>query len=86
MKLTIPGILVTALIVASPALAQNSYSGTTSTPGASVKKDDSATTPMRSKKQTASSKVRHHAKAMSSKPQTTGAGSTSAPGASVNKQ
>ncbi len=87
MKLTIPGILVTALIVASPAaLAQNTDSGTTSTPGASVKKDDSATQPMRSKKQTASSKARHHARAMSSKPQTTGAGSSSAPGASVNKQ
>ena len=40
MKLTIPGILFTALIVASPvAFAQNTgYSGTTSKPGASVSK------------------------------------------------
>jgi len=41
MKLTIPGILFTALIVASPvAFAQNTgYSGTTSKPGASVAKE-----------------------------------------------
>ena len=57
MKLTIPGILFTALIVASPAaFAQNTgYSGTTSKPGASVAKDDTtkATMTKQSKKHTA---------------------------------
>ena len=90
MKLTVPGILITALIVASPAaLAQNTgYSGTTSKPGASVAKDETNPTKMtkHSKKHTASYKHRHHAKAMNrSKAQTTGSGSTSAPGAGVNK-
>ena len=94
MRLTIPGIVITALIVASPvAFAQNTgYSGTTSKPGASVAKDDTNPTKMtkHSKKHTASYKHRHHAKAMNgskamkSKAQTTGSGSTSAPGASIN--
>ena len=88
MKPTIPGILFTALIVASPvAFAQNTgYSGTASTPGASVAKDDTtkATMTKQSKKHTASYKHRHHAKAMNSKAmkskaQTTGSGSTSVP-------
>ena len=90
MKLTIPGILVTALIVASPvAFAQNTgYSGTTSKPGASVTKDDATPTKKmtkHSKKHMASYKQRHHAKAkaMNSKAQTTGSGSTS--GTSINK-
>jgi len=90
MKLTIPGIVMTALIVVAPvAFAQNTgYSGTSSNPGASVTKDD--TNPAKkmtkhSKKHTASYKQRHHAKAMNSKAQTTGSGSTSAPGASINK-
>ncbi len=82
MKLTIPGILITALIVASPvAFAQNTgYSGTTSKPGASVAKDDTNPTKMtkHSKKHTASYKQRHHAKAMNSKSQTTGSGSSMA--------
>ena len=78
MKLTIPGILITAMIVASPvAFAQNTgYSGTTSKPGASVAKDDTNPTKMtkHSKKHTASYKQRHHAKSMKSKAQTTGSG------------
>jgi hypothetical protein len=82
MKLTIPGILITALIVASPvAFAQNTgYSGTTSKPGASVAKDDTNPTKMtkHSKKHTASYKQRHHAKAMKPKAQTTGSGSSMA--------
>ena len=47
MKLTIPGILITALIVASPvAFAQNTgYSGTTSKPGASINNDDMTAKP-----------------------------------------
>jgi hypothetical protein len=85
MKLTIPGIALAALIIAAPvAFAQNTgYSGTTSKPGASVAKDDQ--TASYSKKHTASYKHRHHAKAMSSKAQTTGSGSSSVPGASINK-
>jgi len=76
MKLTIPGLLITALIVASPAaFAQNTSTGNASTPGASVAKDDTATMTKRSKKHTASYKKKHHAKAMSSKAQTTGSGS-----------
>jgi len=88
MKLTIPGILITALIVASPvAFAQNTgYSGTTSKPGASVAKDDTNPTKMtkHAKKHTASHKHRHHAKHAKPKSETTGSGSTSAPGASIN--
>jgi hypothetical protein len=83
MKLTIPGILVTALIVASPAAFAQNYSGTTSKPG--VAKDDTTNMAKPSKKHTASYNRRHHAKAMNSKAQTTGSGSTSAPAASVNK-
>jgi hypothetical protein len=84
MKLTIPGIVLTALIVASPAaFAQNTgYSGTTSKPGASVAKDDQTNVTKRPKKHMASHKQRHHAKAKS---ETTGSGSSSAPGASINK-
>jgi hypothetical protein len=86
MKLTIPGILVTALIVASPAAFAQNYSGTTSKPGASVTKDDATNMTKPSRKHMASYKHRHHAKAMNSPAQTTGSGSTSAPGASVNKE
>jgi hypothetical protein len=86
MKLTIPGILVTALIVVSPgAMAQNTNTGNASTPGASVAKDDTtnATKTKQSKKHTATHKQRHHAKAMSSKAmkskaQSTGSGSNMA--------
>ena len=84
MKLTIPGILISALIVASPvAFAQNTgCSDSTSKPGASVTKDDTNPTKMTkpSKKHMASYKQRHHAKtkAMSSKAQTTGSGSSMA--------
>jgi len=97
MKLTVPGIALAALIVASPAaFAQNTgYSGTTSKPGASVAKHDQTngmttrskkhTASYSKKKHTASYKHRHHAKAMSSKAQTTGSGSSSDPGASIKK-
>ena len=96
MKLTIPGIMITALLVASPAFAQYQSTGNASTPGASVAKDDTTNLTKRSKKHMAnhkqkkhmaSYKQRHHAKAkakaMGSKAQTTGSGSSSAPG--VNK-
>jgi hypothetical protein len=83
MKLTIPGIMITALLAASPALAQYQSTGNASTPGASVAKDDTTNVTKRSKKHmashkqkkhTASYKQRHHAKATHSKAQTTGSG------------
>ena len=93
MKFTIPGIMITALLVASPAFAQYQSTGNASTPGASVAKDDTTNLTKRSKKHMAnhkqkkhmaSYKQRHHAKAMGSKAHTTGSGSSSAPGG-VNK-
>ena len=93
MKFTIPGIMITALLVASPAFAQYQSTGNASTPGASVAKDDTTNVTKRSKKHMASYKQkkhmasykqRHHAKAMGSKAHTTGSGSSSAPGG-VNK-
>ena len=93
MKFTVPGIVLSALLVASPAaFAQNmNYQGTTSKPGASFQKDDSKPSVTKtSKKHMVSHKKKHHAKAMDSKAmkskaQSTGSGSTSAPGASFNK-
>ena len=94
MKFTVPGIMITALLMASPAFAQYGSPGNPSTPGASVTKDDTTNVTKRSKKHMASHKQkkhmashkqRHHAKAMGSKAQTTGSGSSSAPGAGVNK-
>jgi len=89
MKLTIPGIVLTALIAASPAaFAQNTgYSGTTSKPGASVAKDDqtNVTKPSKSKKHMASYKQRHHAKRVSHKSETTGSASSSSRGAGTSK-
>ena len=90
MKFTLPGMLITALIVASPAaLAQNNmgYSGTSSNPATSVSKDETSgmttqrpkrhMTSHKQKKHTASYKQRHHAKAIS-KASTTGSDSNSA--------
>jgi len=77
MKLHIPAILIAASVAAAPAFAQNmNYTGTTSKPGASFQKDDSQPSmTKRSKKHVASHKKKHHAKQVSSKPQTTGSGS-----------
>ena len=85
MKFTVPGIIITALLVAPPAFAQYGSPSNTSTPGASVTKDYTKPTKMtkHSKKHTASYKQRHHTKAVNSKAQTTGSGSSSAPGAST---
>jgi hypothetical protein len=92
MKFTVPGIIVTALLMVPPAFAQYGSPGNTSTPGASVTKDDTSNIKTRvnkhvanhkPKKHMANYKQRHHAKAMSSKAQTTGSGSSSAPGAST---
>src|SRR5262245_32598468 len=76
MKLTIPGILITALVVTSPAaFAQGmNYSGTSSNPATSATKDDSTSMTKRSKKHMASHKKKHQAKHTSSKAQTTGSG------------
>src|SRR5215831_10356121 len=90
MKFTLPGMLITALIAASPvALAQNNmgYSGTSSNPATSVSKDQTTgVTTQRPKKHMTSHKQKKHtasynqrrAKAMSSKASTTGSGSNSA--------
>lgn len=98
MKFTVPGIMITALLVASPAFAQYSNTGNPSTPGASVAKDDTTNVTKQSKKHMASAshKKKHTASAshkkkhmasykQKSKAQTTGSGSTSAPGAGINK-
>ena len=91
MKFTVPAIVVSALLVASPAAFAQNYQGTTSKPGASFQKDDSKPSVTKtSKKHMVSHKKKHHAKAvnskaMKSKAQSTGSGSTSAPGASFNK-
>jgi len=78
MKLTIPALLITALIASPAAFAQGTnYTGTTSKPGASFEKDDSATTTKRPKKHAMSHKKTHHAKHMNSKAQTTGSGGSS---------
>ena len=93
MKFTVPGIMIAAFLMSSPAFAQ--YGSYTSAPGASVMKDDSwsvATQRVKKrvanhkqKKHVASYKQRHHAKAMNSKAQATGSDSSSAPGASTTK-
>jgi hypothetical protein len=77
MKLTIPAILVTALIAGSPtAFAQGmNYSGTSSNPATSVSKDETTSMTKQSKKRMASHKKKHHVKHTSSKAQTTGSGS-----------
>ena len=73
MKLTLPGILITALIVASPtAFAQGmNYSGSSSNPTTSVSKDETTSMTKQSKKRMASPKKK------GSKAQTTGSGSSS---------
>jgi hypothetical protein len=75
MKLTIPGILIAALIVAPTAFAQGTnYSGSSSNPATSVSKDETTSMTKPSTKRMASHKKKHHAK-----PMTTGSGSSSAP-------
>jgi Tfp pilus assembly major pilin PilA len=87
MKLTIPGIMISALILSSSAaLAQNTnYQGTTSKPGASFQKDDATVAPTGAKKHVASSKKKHHSKRMKSNAQTTGSGNSSNPAAATTK-
>ena len=97
MKFTVPGIMITALLVASPAFAQYSSTSNPSTPGASVAKDDTTKVTKQSKKHTSASHKKKHTASTShkkkhmasykqkSKAQTTGSGSTSAPGAGINK-
>ena len=80
MKFTVPGIMITALLVASPAFAQYTSTGTASTPGA-VAKNDTTKVTKQSKKHMASAshKKKHtasasHKQKMKSKAQTTGSG------------
>jgi hypothetical protein len=78
MKLTIPALLITALIASPAAFAQGTnYTGTTSKPGASFEKDDSAAPTTQPKKHAMSHKKMHHARHMHSKAQTTGSGGSS---------
>jgi hypothetical protein len=77
MKLTIPAILITALMVAPPAALAQGYSGTSSNPATSVSKDETTGMTKKSKKHMASHKKKHHVKKTSSKPETTGSGSSS---------
>ena len=125
MKFTVLGIMITAVLVTSPAFAQYGSLGGPSASGASVTKDDSWGVATRTKKhvenhkqkkhltsgasgtqngswsvatrtkkhvenhkqkkQMANHKQGHHAKAMSSKVQTTGSTSSSAPGPNTSK-
>jgi hypothetical protein len=80
MKLTIPAILATVLIVAPTIVfAQNSmgYRGTSSNPATAESKDETTSMAKHSKKHMASHKTKHHVKRTSSKPETTGIGSSS---------
>ena len=81
MKFTVPGIMITALLVASPAFAQYSNMGNPSTPGASVAKDGTTKVTKQSKKHMASASHKKkqtasasHRQKMKSKAQTTGSG------------
>src|SRR5262249_28914913 len=75
MKLTIPAILITALMVAPPAALAQGYSGSSSNPATSVSKDETTSMTKQSKKRMASHKKKHHVK--KSKSETTGSGSSS---------
>jgi len=79
---TVPGIIITALLMSSPSFAQYG-TGTASTPGVGATKDDTWSVATRVKKHVESHKQkkhmanyrqRHHAKA---KAQTTGSGTSS---------
>ena len=84
MKITIPGLLISALIMSSPALAENTnYQGATSKPGASFQKDDTTSVPKAARKHMASSK-KHHSKRM--KNTQPGPGDSSNPAASTTKE
>ena len=60
MKFTVPGIMITALLVASPAFAQYTSTSNPSTPGASVAKDDTTKVTKQSKKHTSASHKKKH--------------------------
>src|SRR5262249_37109936 len=54
MKFTVPGMMITAILLASPALAQYGTPGNSSAPGASAAKDDTTNVTKQSKKHMAS--------------------------------
>ena len=60
MKFTVPGIMITALLMAPSAFAQYGSPGSTSTPGASVAKDDAWSVATRVKKHVANHKQKKH--------------------------
>ena len=85
MKFTVPAIAITALVMAAPANAQYG-TGTVSTPGASITKDNTWSVATRvnkhvashkQKKHMASYKQHRHATTTSSKEQTTGSNGSS---------
>src|SRR5262245_28972780 len=88
MKLTIPAVLATALIVApTAALAQNNmgYSGTTSNPATANSKDETTSVPKAARKHMASSKKKHHSRYMKSNAQP-GPGNSSNPAAAATHE
>ena len=92
MKITLPALMVAALVLGAPAaFAQTMNSGSTSAPGAGVAKDDQGMSQgmTKGKKHATKHKKQKHAKNMSGMGSKAKAmdysGSTSAPGAGVNK-
>jgi hypothetical protein len=91
MKLTVPALLISALMVASPAaFAQKTGDyGNSSTPGAGAGVKDGQTLKVKKSKRHASAQTRSHKKhkmSAKAKAETTGySGSSSAPGAGVAK-
>jgi len=82
MKFTVPGLMVTTVLMTSPALAQYGSPSTTATP--SVTKNDSWSVNDRVKKHVASHKQKKHTAShkprhQNSKAQTTGSGGASSP-------
>jgi hypothetical protein len=83
MKL-VPGLLISALVVSTPALAQNmDYRGTASKPGVSFQKDDTTNVPGAARKHMAYAKKHHSKRMKNSQP---GPGNPSNPAASTTKE
>jgi len=60
MKFTVPGIIITAILMGPPAFAQYGSPGNPATPGASVTKDDTWNVTTRVKKHVANHKQKKH--------------------------
>ena len=91
MKLTVPALLISALMVASPAAfaQQTGNYGSSSTPGAGAGMKDGQTLKVQKSKRHASAQTRSHKKhkmSAKAKAETTGySGSSSTPGAGAAK-